>query len=347
MTRDSGGTVVITGASGVLGHAIATELASEFDVICIRHRAPIDRPGITEVAGDLTLPDLGLSRSDRAMLNSADVIVHCAATTAFHNNRTRMAAVNVGGTERVLDLAAATGARLMHVSTAFVARHRPELEDQPLTVRGPTAYVESKVGGENLVRTAGLGALMVRPSVVIGDSRTGEIRRAQGLHAMCGQMMRSEVPLLAIHPAAFIDCVPQDFVARAIGRLVGQGVPSGEIWLTAGTNALTAQEVIDTALAVGTEAGLRPTRFRVVDPEMVERLLLPLVADPELRVLRRRFEEMSVLMDLFAAADPFPSTWGPAGAGLEPQHDDLLDALKISLRWWAEQEGLFDTAVVA
>ena len=313
MTRNNGGTVVITGASGVLGHAIATELAATFDVICIRHREPINRRGIREVAGDLTQPGLGLSTQDRALLNNADVIVHCAATTAFHNNRTRMASVNIAGTERVLDLAAATGAKLMHVSTAFVARHKPELEDQPLTVRGPTAYVESKVGGENLVRTAGLGALTVRPSVVIGDSKTGEIRRAQGLHSMCGQMMRSEVPLLAIHPEAFIDCVPQDFVARAIGRLVEQGVPSGEIWLTAGTNALTAQEVIDTALAVGTEAGLRPTRFRVVDPEMVERLLLPLVADPALR----------------------------------PQHGELQDALETSLRWWAEQEGLFDTAVVA
>ena len=337
MTRNNSGTVVITGASGVLGQAIATELATTFDVICLRHREPINRPGIREVTGDLTQPNLGLTGPDRALLNSADIIVHCAATTAFHNNRTRMASVNIAGTERVLDLAAATGAKLMHVSTAFVARHRRELVDQPLTVRGPTAYVESKAGGENLVRTAGLGALTVRPSVVIGDSRTGEIRRAQGLHSMCGQVMRSEVPLLSIDPAAFIDCVPQDYVARAIGALAEQGVPAGEVWLTAGTNALTAQEVIDTALAVGTEAGLRPHRFRVVDPEMVERLLLPMVADPELALLRRRFEEMSALMELFAAADPFPSTWEFAAPDLRPRHDDLLDALEISLRWWAEQ----------
>lgn len=347
MTRNNGGTVVITGASGVLGHAITTELAKSFDVICLRHREPINRPGIREVAGDLTQPDLGLSGPDRALLHSADIIVHCAATTAFHNNRQRMASVNIEGTERVLDLAAATGARLLHVSTAFVARHRPDLVDQPLTVRGPTAYVESKVGGENLIRTAGLGAITVRPSVVIGDSRTGEIRRAQGLHSMCGQIMRSEVPLLSIHPAAFIDCVPQDYVARAVRSLAERGVAGGEVWLTAGTNALTAQEVIDTALAVGTEAGLRPSRFRIVDPEMVERLLLPLVADPELKVLRRRFEEMSVLMDLFAAAEPFPSTWELADPALRPQHEELLVALKTSLRWWAEQEGMYDTAVVA
>ena len=80
---------------------------------------------------------------------------------------------------------------------------------------------------------------------------------------------------------------------------------------------------------------------------MVERLLLPLVADPELKLLRRRFEEMSVLMDLFAAAEPFPSTWEFADPALRPQHDELLDALETSLRWWAEQEGMFDTAVVA
>ena len=114
----------------------------------------------------------------------------------------------------------------MHVSTAFVARHKPELADQPLTVRGPTAYVESKVGGENLLRTAGLGALTVRPSVVIGNSRTGEIRRAQGLHSMCGQVMRSEVPLLFVtaddptKPAHF------DYTEHLLSECPGRAVHS-------------------------------------------------------------------------------------------------------------------------
>lgn len=347
MTHSSGGTILITGSSGVLGHAIAAELCEGYDVLCLRHRQPTDLPGVREISADLTQPGLGLSARDRGILGAADIIVHCAATTSFHNNRARMAAVNIRGTERVLELAAATGARLMHLSTAFVARHQPELADQPLTVRGPAAYVESKVGGEDLVRSAGLGALTVRPSVVIGDSRTGEIRQAQGLHKLAGAVMRSEVPLLGIRLSTFVDCVPQDYVARAIRRLVERGVPSGEVWLTAGRNALTAGEVVESALAVGADAGLRPSRFRVVDPEMVERLLLPMVAAPELKVLRRQFEEMSATMDLFAAADPFPSTWELADPALRPTHEELLDALDISLRWWAEREGLFATEGVA
>lgn len=339
----SGGTILITGSSGVLGHAIAAELSAHHDVICLRHRKATDLPGVREIAADLTMPGLGLSAADRDAVNAADVIVHCAATTSFINDRVRMSSVNVSGTERVLDLACATGAKLMHVSTAFVARHRPESAAEELLVRGPAAYVESKVSGENLVRDAGLGALTVRPSVVIGDSRTGAIRRAQGLHALCGAVMRSQVPLLGIKLSSFVDFVPQDHVARAVARLVDGGVPSGEIWLTAGENAVTAGDVINTAIAVGSDAGMRPSRFRVVDPEMVNRLLLPMVADPALTVLRKQFEEMSALMDLFAATDPFPSTWGFAGPDLAPDRGELLDALDLSLRWWAEQEGLFET----
>jgi nucleoside-diphosphate-sugar epimerase len=326
-----------------VGHAVAAELAGDYDVICLRHRQSTDVPGVREISADLTQPGLGLSARDRGIAQAADVIVHCAASTSFHNNRAKMESINIRGTERVLELAAAGGARLMHLSTAFVARHQPELVGQPLTGRGPAAYVESKVGGEDLVRSAGLGALTVRPSVVIGDSTTGRIRQAQGLHRLAGAVMRSEVPLLGIRLSTLVDCVPQDYVARAIRRLIEHGVPSGEVWLTAGQNALTAGEVIETALGVGADAGLRPSRFRVVDPDMVERLLLPMVAAPEFKELRRQFEEMSAMMDLFAAADPFPSTWELADPALRPSHDELLDALDISLRWWAEREGLFAT----
>ncbi len=344
--NDSGATILVTGSSGVLGHAIAAELATRHRVICLRHRKPTELPGVHEIAADLTAPGLGLSAADRALARSADVIVHSAATTNFTRDRIRMAAVNIQGTERVLDLAAETGAELVHVSTAFVARHRPDDEGGD-TVRGPATYVASKVDGETLVRNSGLAALTVRPSVVIGDSRTGRIRRAQGLHALCGAVMRNEVPLLGIRLSALVDCVPQDAVARAIGRLVDRGVPAGEIWLTAGENALTAADVIDVALAVGADAGLRSRRFRVVEPEMVNRLLLPMVADPALAPLRRRFEEMSALMDLFAAPDPFPSTWEAAGADLRPSRPELLAALDLSLRWWVDQEDGFRTEAVA
>ena len=345
--QSSGGTILITGSSGVLGTAVAAELSSGYDVLCLRHRTAVDRPGVREIAADLTAPGLGLSAVDRDLVSSTDVIVHCAATTSFHNDRTKMSAVNIVGTQRILDLAAATGARLVHLSTAFVARHQPELEDEPLLVRGPAAYVESKVAAETLVRSSGLPSMTVRPSVVIGDSRTGEIRKAQGLHALCGAMMRSEVPLLGIRPTSLVDCIPQERVAMAIRRLIDRGVPTGEIWLTAGDQALTAREVIDLALAVGVDADLRPARFRMVDPEMVNRLLLPMVADPALKRLRRRFEEMSALMELFAQTEPFPSTWEVADPQLRPDHDELVDALDLSLRWWAEREGLFETEGVA
>lgn len=38
-------TLLLTGAAGVLGQALIDELCDDYDLICLRHRAPLDDPG--------------------------------------------------------------------------------------------------------------------------------------------------------------------------------------------------------------------------------------------------------------------------------------------------------------
>lgn len=72
--------------------------------------------------GDVERPWLGLGPDVLASLSGhVDVAVHCAGLTDFQPDPLRAMAVNVGGAKHAADVAAAVGAHLVHVSTAFVA----------------------------------------------------------------------------------------------------------------------------------------------------------------------------------------------------------------------------------
>src|SRR5206468_1770582 len=117
--------------------------------------------------------------------------------TGFHERPDDVARVNVTAIENVLELAAAAGAPICHVSTAYVARREAPRPRDRRTV-GTAGYVESKIAGEDVVRRSGLPYAIVRPSVVMGDSRSGRIAQFQGLHALAGYAMRGMLPLIPL-----------------------------------------------------------------------------------------------------------------------------------------------------
>src|SRR5215470_12479750 len=53
-------TVLLTGASGVVGRALLPRLG-DLDVVCLVHRSPVSRPNVTTVLGDVAQPMLGLA----------------------------------------------------------------------------------------------------------------------------------------------------------------------------------------------------------------------------------------------------------------------------------------------
>ncbi|HKP88608.1 MAG TPA: NAD(P)-dependent oxidoreductase [Thermoleophilaceae bacterium] len=159
--------VLVTGASGFLGHAVCAELRDrEHEVVSLVRRPGSEPEGTTPAAGDLTDAD-ALAR----VLDSTrpEAVIHLAAEIASQRDAGRVHEVNVEGTRRLLEACAATGGpRFVFTSTVVTGdAHGAELtEESELPVE--TAYGRSKQEGEALVRGSGLPNVIVRPSHVYG-----------------------------------------------------------------------------------------------------------------------------------------------------------------------------------
>jgi nucleoside-diphosphate-sugar epimerase len=332
--RPVGRTILLTGGTGVVGRAVLP-LLTDSAVIGLVHRAPLASPDVESLEGDLTLPRLGLSRTSfRNLAERIDCIIHSGAVTNFSLPPDSVRAANVGGTEQILELAALAHAPLYHVSTAFI-------QPSSRSSREPNVYELSKREGEALVRSSGLPHIIVRPSMVIGDSQSGEISQFQGIYLMVGLFLRGLLPLVPADPSTYVDYIPRDTVARAIAALVARHVTSGEWWLTAGQAAPTLEEVAGLCTRHARHLLGQPVQPpRLVSPEVFDRLIGPafLPALPDrLRKTLERALEVSRYSNL---AEPFPSSLPELESelGLEPLADPSFTLLR-SLDYWARSTG--------
>ena len=328
-------TVLLTGASGVVGRALLQRM-SDLDVVCLVHRSPVCGADVTTVPGDIAEPMLGLG--EQAYMDLAarvDAVIHCAAVTDFNRTDGSLEATNLTGTEHVAAFAAAAKAVLYHVSTAFV----------DTTVdgdRGRTAigYAASKSAAEQVVRSSGVPYVILRPSVVIGDSVTGEIAAFQGLHQVVAGIFAGIVPMIPFDSRWPIDFVPVDVVADAIACLVENRVSEGEFWLSAGEKALRLDEGVAVVVEFARSRGVSIDMPRFVPPEMFDRLIGPVFLDALPGKIRRNVLRMLEFFTTYLqSGQTKPSSLDQLVAlGARPLPDQR-ESLRNSLRYWASRNG--------
>jgi thioester reductase-like protein len=329
-------TVLLTGGTGVVGHALIPRLR-DMNVICLVHQTALTRgAGVTPVHGDLRAPRFGLGIADySALARRVDAVIHSAAVTDFNRTDGSLMATNVEGTKHVLDFVSTAGVPLYHVSTAYV---HAKADGK----RGHTAveYATSKRAGEDLVRASGLPHIILRPSIVIGDSRTGEIRSFQGLHRAFGAVLDGVVPLIPFDRSWLIDFVPADVVADAIATAVEHEVTSGEFWITAGKRALRLDHTVELCVNFGAEIGRVVDVPRFVTPEVFDRLIAPVFLEALPSKARSTVIRLLDFFEVYLSAGiAFPSSLNDLiGLGAQPLPEQRATLLS-SLRYWARATG--------
>ncbi|MFY9821260.1 MAG: SDR family oxidoreductase [Thermoanaerobaculia bacterium] len=326
--------VFLTGASGVVGRALLAKMDPR-SVICLVRQTSLSVPGVATVSGDISLPRFGWSSEQwRDMAARIDCIVHAAAVTDFHKPEAKIMRANVHSLENVFELAAAAKAPLYHFSTAFVRPTRTAATEEEL------AYAVSKREGERLVRESGLPAVILRPSIVIGDSASGVIARFQGFHSVVGGVLDGFLPIVPASRHAFIDCIPQDVVAEVTLALIAEGRTGGEHWITAGERALTTTRICEILEQFMIGLGGSFTVPRFVTPDMVQRLLRPVFLPALPIAMQKRFERLFKISTYLLIEERFPSSLPELSARLDlSPFPDLDEAVLRGLGYWANASG--------
>jgi long-chain acyl-CoA synthetase len=222
------------------------------------HRAGLYADRVEPVAADLTAPGLGLEPARReAIAERVNKVVHSAASVSFSLPLDESRDINVEGTRRVLELAELVRERgglerYAHVSTAYVSgTHAGRFGERDLDVGQGfrNAYEQSKFEAEQLVRShAELPTTILRPSIVVGDRRSGWTAAFNVLYWPLRAFSRGLYPAVPALPAAPVDVVSVDYVADAIHALCEAPEGIGETYhLTAGAQASSVAELTELA----------------------------------------------------------------------------------------------------
>jgi len=213
---------------------------------------PVAASRLQPVCAELTAAGLGLSARDRVdIVDNVDRVVHCAASISFTLPLEEARAINVDGTRHVLDLARDIGglARVVHVSTAYVAGHTAGRFGESDLRRGQTfrnTYEQTKHEAEVLVgESADLPLAILRPSIVVGESDSGWTSAFNVVYWPLQAFARGLFTEVPADPAGIVDLVPVDHVTALLHQLTFDPDAAGTFAAVAGDQALSVAGLIE------------------------------------------------------------------------------------------------------
>ncbi|XP_050598495.1 putative fatty acyl-CoA reductase CG5065 isoform X1 [Bombus affinis] len=221
-----------------------------YDVIKAKHPTALSR--VYPMKGDVSLPDLGLSREDRnLLLEKVNIVFHAAATVRFNEPLHVAVNVNTKGTLRVIELwnELKHPISFVHVSTAFSNANLHEIEEKVYTTSlkpsevidmcdkfdetsinqiekkilktYPNTYTFSKNLAEQIVasKCKDLPVAIVRPSVIGASLEEPCPGWIQNISAVTGTFLligKGCATAIRGRRDARLDVVPVDFVVDMI-----------------------------------------------------------------------------------------------------------------------------------
>src|SRR6185503_19201568 len=208
------------------------------------------------LVGDVCDMDLGLSSAEyRALTKEVTWIHHLAGIYFMGVDDDTARRVNVGGTRTVLELARDSSnlERVVHWSTAMVSGNRGGTvyeEDLDSGQKFHNAYERTKYEAERMVRAAmrQLPITIVRPSIIVGDTRTGEIDKLDGPYYLMVLIATNasgvRLPLLGRSDAP-LHLVPIDYVVEAAWHVARGETAAGKTFHLVDPAPRPAREVFE------------------------------------------------------------------------------------------------------
>jgi nucleoside-diphosphate-sugar epimerase len=327
-------TILLTGAAGVVGRAIAAQLDGH--CIALVHDSR-EVPEAGEVlAGDLSTPRLGLSREDwHRLAGTVTAIVHSGALTEWGRPRERYEAINLAGTRQVIELAQAAGAPVYFISTIFVLalQRSPDALKDDNVVRN---YIWSKLESERLLQASDVPHTIFRPTNLVGDSQTGASLRPQIVQVLSDFIVRGKAPYFPSHPENLVDIAPLDYLAIPVARMADNDLTGGTFHISYGDSAMSVDTALEVLQEHARDTGRQIGRAAVVDPR--EPLPVPL---HEIKATSRPFVKVGIDVSevTFASGGVLPSSLGELRERFDLSDTSPQVAFDRGLKYWAQQRG--------
>lgn len=274
------GRVLVTGGAGYLGSLVLARFAARgVPAVSVDLKAPRHTDGdLVTVTGDIRSLDLAAVIAEHGVR----AVVHLAAIVEPPRGMSEadLEAIEVGGTQRVVDACVAAGVEHLTVTSSGAAYgYLPRNDDRMLTEDETTpghpdfAYARHKAAVETLLARArrrhpGLGQLVLRPGTILGAGTDNQITALFTGRVILG-LAGTDGPFTFIWDEDVAEIIVTGVLARRAGtyNLAGDGVLTlRDIAAIEGTPVVT---VPPTLVRVGLGA-LRRLRVGRYGPEQVD-----------------------------------------------------------------------------
>lgn len=258
--------IVLSEGPRALVHAIVHPKL-QADALAALDALPLDaRRRVNLIEGDAAAMDLGLSGAEfRELVREVDRIHHCVQVSYLGADRATAEHVNVGAAREILEIARACEhleCLVVHSSAAVSGDRSGVVREEELDCgqRFRNPIEETLARAERVYRRAmtakkkPVPITVLRPTIVVGDSRTGEVDRLEGPYLLILLMLaappdfalplpgRTDVPL---------NLVPIDFVTKAALRIGRDPRAVGRTFHLVDPNPLPSREVIELVARAG------------------------------------------------------------------------------------------------